>query len=162
MFINKRRAIIKLAMDKFDNLILDILKYNARRSVSDIAREVNLSRSAVTARIKRLEHEGQILGYHANLARDQKKPDMICAYLALKFDTSNSIQRCESYAQFIYQLEGVKTCRAISGETDMMLYVEVPTMAKMSQLHEALYKIPELKHLTTHTILSEFFDLTGH
>ncbi len=108
-------------MDKFDNLILDILKFNARRSVSDIARDVNLSRSAVTARIKRLESDGQILGYHANLARDQQKPEMICAYLALKFDTSNSLQRCESHAQFIYQLDGVKSCRAISGETDMML-----------------------------------------
>lgn len=148
-------------MDKFDNLILDILKFNARRSVSDIARDVNLSRSAVTARIKRLESDGQILGYHANLARDQQKPEMICAYLALKFDTSNSLQRCESHAQFIYQLDGVKSCRAISGETDMMLYVEVPTMAKMSELHEALYSIPELKHLTTHTILTEFFDISG-
>ncbi|WP_456294705.1 Lrp/AsnC family transcriptional regulator [Vibrio sp. AK197] len=146
-------------MDKFDQHILEILKHNARRSVSDIAREVNLSRSAVTARIKRLETEGEILGYHANLAKDKKEPDLICAYLALKLDTSNSIKRCESYAQYIYGLDGVKSCRAISGETDMMLYVEVPSMARMSELHDALYQIPELKHLTTHTVLSEFFDL---
>ncbi|MFA0070630.1 Lrp/AsnC family transcriptional regulator, partial [Vibrio breoganii] len=50
-------------MDKFDRQILDILKINARCSVSDIARDVSLSRSAVNARIKKLENDKVITGY---------------------------------------------------------------------------------------------------
>ena len=44
-----------MQMDKFDQAIIAQLKINARKSVSAIADAVNLSRSAVTERIKKLE-----------------------------------------------------------------------------------------------------------
>ncbi|GAA5646112.1 MULTISPECIES: Lrp/AsnC family transcriptional regulator [Vibrio] len=146
-------------MDKFDHQIIHILKHNARRSVSEIARDVNLSRSAVTARIRKLENDQVILGYHANIVTD-KPTEMICAYLAIKFDTSGSSHQCEAYAADIYQIDGVKWCHAISGETDMMLYVEVPTMNRLNAIRDQLQQIPELRHLMTHTVLTEFFNTT--
>ncbi|GAK82635.1 transcriptional regulator AsnC family [Vibrio ponticus] len=48
-------------MDQFDEKILTLLKQDARLSVSELAKQVNLSRSAVTARIKKLEKRGTIL-----------------------------------------------------------------------------------------------------
>ncbi|EEX93704.1 transcriptional regulator [Vibrio orientalis CIP 102891 = ATCC 33934] len=144
-------------MDKFDVQIVSILKNNARESVSDIARQVNLSRSAVTARIQKLEQENVILGYHADIARANPK-DLIKAYLALKFDMSSSTHYCEAYAEMIYQIDGVKWCHAISGETDMMLYVEVETMTRLNEIRDELQRIPELRHLMTHTVLTEFFN----
>jgi len=144
-------------MDKFDRQIIDILKLNARESVSDIARQVNLSRTAVTARIQKLENERVILGYHADVAKADGK-ERINAYLALKFDTSSSTQYCETYAQRIYEIDGVKWCHAISGETDMMLYVEVSSMTQLNAIRDELQKIPELRHLMTHTVLNEFFN----
>ena len=144
-------------MDKFDRQIIDILKLNARESVSDIARKVNLSRTAVTARIQKLEHEKVILGYHADVAKTENK-ELIKAYLALKFDMSSSTQYCETYADLIYQIDGVKWCHAISGETDMMLYVEVDSMTRLNAIRDELQKIPELRHLMTHTVLNEFFN----
>lgn len=45
-------------MDKFDRQILALLRSDARTSVSHIAREVNLSRSAVSERIRHLERAG--------------------------------------------------------------------------------------------------------
>ncbi|MEF1285119.1 Lrp/AsnC family transcriptional regulator [Vibrio sp. M250220] len=148
-------------MDKFDQQILNILKLNARASVSDIARQVNLSRSAVTARIQKLESEKVILGYHAEVAK-KESTELIKAYLALKFDMSSSTQYCETYADQIYQIDGVKWCHAISGETDMMLYVEVETMTQLNAIRDQLQKIPELRHLMTHTVLTEFFNTLHH
>jgi len=54
----------------------------------------------------------------------------------------------------------VKWCHAISGETDMMLYVEVTTMTRLNQIREQLQAFPELKHVITHTVLTEFFNTT--
>jgi DNA-binding Lrp family transcriptional regulator len=144
-------------MDKFDAQIVSILKNNARESVSDIARQVNLSRSAVTARIQKLEQENIILGYHADIALTNPK-ELIKAYLALKFDMSSSTHYCEAYSEKIYQIDGVKWCHAISGETDMMLYVEVETMTRLNEIRDELQQIPELRHLMTHTVLTEFFN----
>ncbi|MCW8335836.1 Lrp/AsnC family transcriptional regulator [Vibrio sp. SCSIO 43135] len=146
-------------MDKFDQHILDILRHNARSSVSDIARQVNLSRSAVTARIQKLEQDKTILGYHAQLAEPEQQ-QTIQAYLALKFDMSSTTHHCESYAEQIYKINGVKWCHAISGETDMMLYVEVPTMARLNAIRDELQSYPELRNIMTHTVLTEFFNTT--
>tara|TARA_Y100001956_G_scaffold49904_1_gene48587 strand:+ start:3307 stop:3756 length:450 start_codon:yes stop_codon:yes gene_type:complete len=148
-------------MDKFDQKIIEILKRNARASVSEIARQVSLSRSAVTARIQKLEGDKVILGYHAQVASSADEAPMIQAYLALKFDMSSTTQYCETYAEKIYQIDGVKWCHAISGETDMMLFVEAPTMQRLNQIRDQLQTIPELRHLMTHTVLTEFFNTHG-
>jgi Lrp/AsnC family transcriptional regulator, leucine-responsive regulatory protein len=47
-------------VDKFDQQILALLRADARLPVSQIAREVNLSRSAVSERVRQLEHCGVI------------------------------------------------------------------------------------------------------
>jgi len=144
-------------MDKFDKQIIDILQVNARESVSDIAREVNLSRSAVTARIKKLEQDKVILGYHAQVARSDHKNN-VSAYFALKFDTSANLHSCEIYAEKIYLIPGIKWCHAISGETDMMLYAEVDSMAELNAIRDELQNYPQLRHLMTHTVLKELFN----
>lgn len=58
-------------MDSLDLKILSCLKNNARAKASQISEEVNLSVSAVTERIKKLEASGVICGYTVVL--DQKK-----------------------------------------------------------------------------------------
>ncbi|CAH6795454.1 ArsR family transcriptional regulator [Vibrio chagasii] len=144
-------------MDKFDRQILDILKTNARCSVSDIAREVSLSRSAVNARIKKLESDKVIKGYCA-LVDEPNQIKNVCAYISLKFDLSSSDHSCESYANQIHGIDGVQWCHSISGETDMMLYVEVESMERLNQVRDQLQSYPELRHLMTHTVLTEFFN----
>ncbi|RXJ72815.1 ArsR family transcriptional regulator [Veronia nyctiphanis] len=146
-------------MDKFDQHILQILRLNARSSVSDIARDVNLSRSAVTARIKKLEQDRVILGYHAEILENNSE-ELLRAYLALKYDTSSSDTRCETYAETFRQIEGVKWCHAISGETDMMLYLEVPGMSHINKIREEIQAIPEMKQVLTHVVMTEFFNTT--
>lgn len=146
-------------MDKFDRQIIEILQKDARSSVSDIAREVNLSRSAVTARIKKLEKDNTILGYHAQIAVADTSNN-VSAYFALRFDTSASLHSCERYAEKMYLIPGVKWCHAISGETDMMLYVEVESMAKLNAIRDELQSYPQLRQLITHTVLKELFNTT--
>ncbi|MGF1841938.1 Lrp/AsnC family transcriptional regulator [Vibrio clamense] len=145
-------------MDKFDQQIIDILKINGRCSVSELARDINLSRSAVTARMKKLEDDGVILGYEVKLAEAKSEQSSLGAYLALKFDTSSSTHCCESYAKKIEAIPEVQWCHAISGETDMMLYVEACSMARINEIRDHLHTYPELRHLMTHAVLNEFFN----
>ena len=46
-----------------DELLLSLLRENARASTAQIARRLNLSRTTVQSRIDRLEREGVISGY---------------------------------------------------------------------------------------------------
>lgn len=57
-------------MDELDSKLVTLLRHNARKSVSDIAGELGVSRGTVRARMERLEKEGSILGYTVILRAD--------------------------------------------------------------------------------------------
>lgn len=57
-------------MDGLDERIVTLLRHDARRSVSDLAAELGVSRATVRARIARLEAAGEILGYTVILRAD--------------------------------------------------------------------------------------------
>jgi DNA-binding Lrp family transcriptional regulator len=50
-------------LDALDQRLIQLLRHNARRSVSDLAIELKLSRATVSARMERLERSGEIRGY---------------------------------------------------------------------------------------------------
>jgi len=53
-----------------DEKLLSILKTNARASISDLARMLNLSRSTVQSRMLKLEETGVIKGYSVDYGED--------------------------------------------------------------------------------------------
>lgn len=56
------------AMDALDHAIIDQLRSNARLTNSELAERVGLTPSPCLRRVRRLEEEGIILGYHARIA----------------------------------------------------------------------------------------------
>ena len=61
-------------MDDIDRRLVTILRHDARRSISDIALELDLSRATVRARIERMEASGDIIGYTVVLKADAVSP----------------------------------------------------------------------------------------
>jgi Lrp/AsnC family leucine-responsive transcriptional regulator len=54
-------------MDSVDRKLLAELQEDARLSFNELSRRVNLSSPAVAERVRRLEAEGVITGYHAHI-----------------------------------------------------------------------------------------------
>jgi DNA-binding Lrp family transcriptional regulator len=57
-------------MDDLDQRLVTLLRHNGRRSVSDLALELDVSRATVRARMERLERSGDIVGYTVILRAD--------------------------------------------------------------------------------------------
>ncbi|MDO1583560.1 Lrp/AsnC family transcriptional regulator [Rhizobium oryzicola] len=57
-------------MDELDNRLITLLRHNARRSISDLAADLGVSRATLRARMERLEKDGSILGYTVILRAD--------------------------------------------------------------------------------------------
>jgi DNA-binding Lrp family transcriptional regulator len=57
-------------MADIDQQLLTLLRHNARRSISDLAAELGVSRATVRARIERMERQGDIVGYTVILRTD--------------------------------------------------------------------------------------------
>ena len=58
---------MEYTLDSVDKKIIGMLQKNARIPVKEIAKEVYLSSPAVSARISRLEKEGILKGFHAQV-----------------------------------------------------------------------------------------------
>ena len=54
-------------LDRIDRMILDILQNEGRIAISELASRVSLSTTPCSERVKRLERDGIIMGYHARL-----------------------------------------------------------------------------------------------
>lgn len=54
-------------LDEVDRIILDVLQENAKTPLKEIATQVYLSTPAVSARIEKMEKEGIITGYRAQV-----------------------------------------------------------------------------------------------
>jgi DNA-binding Lrp family transcriptional regulator len=63
-------------MDTLDHRLLGLLRIDARTSVADLAKKLNLSRATVGNRIKRLEQSGVIVGYKVRLRPDAQPQDI--------------------------------------------------------------------------------------
>ncbi|SIQ81849.1 Winged helix-turn-helix DNA-binding [Paenibacillus macquariensis] len=55
-------------MDQIDTKILSSLHNNARIPISELSRNIAMSQPAVTERIRKLEEQGVIMGYRAELS----------------------------------------------------------------------------------------------
>ncbi|MBU0806418.1 Lrp/AsnC family transcriptional regulator [Pseudomonas sp. MIL19] len=137
-------------MDKFDQQILALLRADARLPVSQIAREVNLSRSAVSERIRQLEHSGVISGYHAHVAVPGEAA--IKVYLELFYSGG----RCEHYVELMRVFPEVRRCSGISGETDMLVYIEAPSMLRFSEVRGEIENFPGMQKVKTHMMVKDW------
>ncbi|QSX33873.1 Lrp/AsnC family transcriptional regulator [Shewanella avicenniae] len=137
-------------MDKFDQAIIAALRQNARSSVSTIADEVGLSRSAVSERIKKLEQTGVIRGYQVMLSESQK--DGVSAY----FEIQHQCKSCAEIAHLFRALPEVLTCHGISGEMDLLVFVKTPTMQRLHQIREQIDAHPAISKIKTHVVMSEW------
>ena len=109
---------MKTSLDAIDEKIIELLQENARISIKDIAAQVFLSSPAVTARIERLEKNGFVLGYHAQV-NAEALGYQIKAFIHLDLEP---VQKEEFYP-FIATIPNVIECNCVTGEYAMLIEV---------------------------------------
>ncbi len=137
-------------MDKFDQLILNELIENARQPVARIAERVNLSRSCVSERIKKMEESGVIGGYQVVL----KKPEdtKVSAF----FEIYHTALKCDKVVPIIQAYPEVVQCHGISGETDLLVLVKAATMERITEIRNMIELHPSITKVKTHVVMAEW------
>lgn len=113
-------------MDDIDRKILKLLQENARTSLKTIAEKTFLSSPAVSSRIERMEREGIILGYEA-----QVDPIKL-GYHILAFINLNVLP--EDKPKFYAYANGVPNileCSCVTGEYSMLMKVAFPSTREL-------------------------------
>ncbi|MBV8327236.1 Lrp/AsnC family transcriptional regulator [Chryseobacterium sp.] len=113
-------------LDDKDIQLLRLLQKNAKLTVKELAKEINLSPSPVFERVKRLEQEGYVRKYAAVLDPDKlNRGFTVFCQIKLKIhDRSIGYD----FVNEIIEIEEVAECYNISGDFDFLLKVQVRDM----------------------------------
>ncbi|MFA4982228.1 MAG: Lrp/AsnC family transcriptional regulator [Candidatus Omnitrophota bacterium] len=140
------------------NEILEILEKNARATVEDIARMLNMTPKAVSNMIKKLEKDGVILKYktviNKELERDENSD--VRALIEVKLTPQKNVG-FDHLAERIYQFPEVTSCYLMSGTYDLLVVVEGKNIHTVSNfVAEKLSAMENVRGTITHFILKKY------
>ncbi len=136
-----------------DELLLSVLRENARASTAEIARRLGLSRTTVQNRIARLEQSGVIGGYTVRVD-DEYERNRIRAHIMITV-------RPKQMAAVVKALQAVREVRvlySISGGYDLIAQATTATVGEMDVLTDHIGAIDGVERTTSSIILSTKFE----
>ncbi len=123
------------SMDKIDMKLIGLLQENARYSLKQLAEQVFLSSPAVSSRIERLEKEGYITGYQAEV--DMLKLGYhITAFINLEMTPKLK----NTFYPFIESCPNVLECNCVTGVYSMLIKVAFPSTMELDSFIGQLQK----------------------
>lgn len=119
---------------------------------SDIAEVVDLSISAVSDRMRKLEERGVIQGYRAIV--DSKRLHLdITAFIRVSVEGS---ERYSGFVERVGDMEEVLEVHSITGEGSHLLKVRTKNTTTLERFLSDIQALPGITHTTTSIVLSSF------
>ncbi len=138
----KRRSFL----DEIDKKLLNLLQEDCRKSILDMSRELGISKSTVSYRIKRLEDEGIIEGYHAKINASQLGEDIqVIVEVRAKFGQGYA----ESIGESLAAIPGVWGVYFVYGESDFIIIARSKNREEIFEKMNNLYNSNDIERTTT-------------
>jgi DNA-binding Lrp family transcriptional regulator len=136
-----------------DEELISILRCNARASVSDIARSLDVSRTAIQNRINKLENKGIIKSYSVELGEIYKN-QLTSINVSLK--VKPNLRKNVGIA--LRKIHQISTIYSISGEFDLLMIIEVQTLQDLSAILEVICNLDGVERTNSSIILDTIFE----
>jgi Lrp/AsnC family leucine-responsive transcriptional regulator len=140
-------------LDDVDWAIIDQLQQEARISLSELGRRVNLSPSATTERVRQLEAAGVVTGYHAVL--DLTKAGYpVLAVVRLKYPGNHH----EPLRRLLAERREILECLRTTGDDCYALKVAATSMEHLETL---VGELADFGSTTTSVVYSQTMPYRG-
>ncbi|MBN2898513.1 MAG: Lrp/AsnC family transcriptional regulator [Clostridia bacterium] len=136
-------------MDSLDYEILKILKDNGRMSHEQIAKEVNMSRPAVRARIMSMEEQGIIEGYSTKINYDLLGFN-IQVFVYIKVRESTYAKTMAAIHAVVPEQLIIEDCFRISGEWCLLLRVMCHSQHDITEFVDGVLRVDNV--MSTNTV----------
>ncbi|UFH54035.1 Lrp/AsnC family transcriptional regulator [Spirosoma sp. KNUC1025] len=146
-------------IDAIDRKILKILQQNAHLTIQEVGQQINLSKTPVHERIRRLEREGVIERY-VTIVDKKKVGNLLMIYCQVTLDR----QTRDAFTAFevdVRELPEVLECNRVSGTFDYLLKIVSRDMDTYNHFYqERLSVIPGTLHISSFFVMSEIKNST--
>ena len=145
-------------MDDIDRSILALLVENARRSWSSIGTQVGLSAPAVARRVDRLERDGVVTGYTAELGpagRSWPTEAFVELFCGSRTSTSDIVATVKGHPE-------VLAAYTITGDADALLHLAASDTAHLEKVMERIRAHPNVVRTRTQIVLTKLLERPPH
>lgn len=136
-----------------DRRLIAALQRNARQSISDLSRELDLSRTTVQKRLALLESSGVITGYRVKLS-DIYRAETFQAYVNLVVEPRLSGQ----VAKILEHMPQVEALYTVSGKIDLVAIMRVRTPSELDAALDRIGTLEGVQDTDSAIVLSTKFD----
>lgn len=140
-------------MDQKNRKLLDLLTLNAREPIASLARKLNLSRTAVHERMRKMESIGIIAGYTVKLDSEYRK-HRIRAEVMISVNPKFN----QTVVRQLQQIDALKVLRTINGQFDLMAMIHAETTEEIDKLLDQIGGIEGIEKTLSSIILTTKFE----
>lgn len=142
-----------LKLTEKDQALLELLRENARISVSELARRLQVSRTTAQQRLSRLEGSGIITGYSIRLSESSEQ-HCIKAWISVETLPKLSRQVCAQVAKY----PQVRTLHTVSGKFDLVIWVVCQSPKELDNLLDDFGDLEGVKRTESAIVLTTKFE----
>lgn len=137
------------SLDALDERLLALLREDARRPLTALAKALGLSRAAVYARLARLQKQGPIQGYTVKLSPDYDRR-RIRAHVMIKVLPKLS----RATERQLAAMPALTALYTVSGEHDLIAMVEAEDVGKLDSLIDTIGSLEGVEKTVSSILLS--------
>ena len=134
---------------KNEKELINLLKENSRRSVSDLAKNLGLSRATVQQGIENLERKGVIQGYTIKI-NPHYQQQQVSAYIMISIIS----QKTPDIVRQIQKHPQLDMLCTISGQYDLMAMVTESTTEALDRAIDSIATLDGVEKTLSHIVLS--------
>ncbi len=153
-----QRPAIK-TLDKLDRKIMDSLQKDGRMAMTDLAELVGLTLTPCIERVRKLERDGVITGYHARI-----NPHAVDAGLLVFVEMSLSAKSGKTFDDFrreVLRIPQVLECHLVSGDFDYLIKARIKEISQYRKLlGDILLKLPAVTQSKSYVVMEEVKEST--
>ncbi len=141
-------------LDHIDKNILRVIQREGRIAVVDLAERVNITKSPCLIRLRKLEKDGFIKGYRADI--DAHKVDQShLVYVQVKLKNT-SRKKLNEFNAAVRDIPEILSCHMMSGGYDYLLKVRSKNVQTYSLfMADILSDLPSVQQTSTFPVLQE-------
>jgi len=136
-------------MDTLDERLVTLLRHDARRTVSDLAVDLGVSRATVRSRMERLEKAGEIIGYTVVLRADAVDQRMR-GVMMIEIEGHAADRVIRALGGF----PEVSTIHTTNGRWDLIAELDVETLADFSAALDRIRQLEGIASTETSILLA--------
>lgn len=142
------------SLDRLDRKILDLLQREGRLPITELALRVGLSTSPCSERVKRLEKNGVITGYHARVSPEALGKTLL-VFVEIKL-SSKSGEVFDKVKKELLHMPEVLECHLVSGAFDYLVKARLRGMGEYRHLlGDILKKLPVPAESHSYVVMEE-------